>query len=89
MTQEPIYGIKAFNWSSKTRVFSQEAWNLNWMDDEEVIRAFPNMKDPFYIKNYQTGEQRLFRFVEILDCGDWLFENEEDNITCIITVLPF
>lgn len=84
----PTYDILSFTWSSKTRCFAQDAWNLEWTDEDYNTTVFPNMMEPFYIKNYVTGEQRLFTFVEDLS-GDWIFINEEDNITCIITVLPF
>ena len=88
MIHEYIYDIRAFHWDARSRTFSQDAWNLEWMDDECDPRAFPNMKEPFYIRNYKTEEQRLFTFVEESH-GDWLFENAEDNITCVITVTPF
>jgi len=88
MVHEYIYDIRAFAWNSKTRTFSQDAWNLEWMDHEWDVRAFPNMKNPFYIKNYATGNVRQFVFV-MEEAGNWIFESEEDNITCIIGAYPF
>lgn len=88
MTQEIVYDIKGFHWNAKTRTFSQDAWNLEWMDDEYNTKAFPSMKEPFFIRNYATGEQREFTFVEEL-YGDWVFMNAEDNITCAVSVQPF
>jgi hypothetical protein len=88
MIHEYTYDIRAFHWDNKTRTFSQDAWNLEWMDDECDPRAFPNMKEPFYIKNFKTGESRLFTFSGE-KYGDWIFWNALDNITCMIGVDPF
>ena len=88
MVHEYTYDIRGFVWNAKTRTFSQDAWNLEWVDDEWDVRAFPNMKEPFYIKNYTTGEQRLFTFANEVS-GGWVFENAEDNISCIIWIEPF
>ncbi len=84
----PTYSIRAFHWNPKTRSFSQDAWNLEWMDEEYHITAFPNMKEPFVIKNYDTGSERLFIFLKE-EMGEWIFVNAEDNITCVICVEPF
>lgn len=88
MVHEYTYDIRAFHWDARSRTFSQDAWNLEWLDDECDPKAFPSMKEPFLIRNFKTGEQRQFIFVEESH-GDWLFENAEDNIVCIITVDPF
>ena len=89
MSTIPTYDIRAFDWDAKYRVFTQEAWNLEWMDEEFHVSVFPNQKGPFYIKNYKTGEQRLFTYTGGEERGVWGFENEEDNILCLITVEPF
>lgn len=82
------YDVRAFYWNAKTRTFAQDAWNLEWVDDEYAPRAFPDTKESFYIKNYATGNQRLFTFVE-RDGVDWVFKSEDDDITCLIGVTPF
>ena len=86
--ETPIYDIRAFAWNKKSRSFSQDAWNLEWMDDDRHMSAFPNMKDPFYIRNYGTGEQKLFTYVEKSGI-EWIFKNEEEDITCYIGIAPF
>ncbi len=86
--ETPVYDLKAFHWNPKTRTFVQDAWNLEWMDEEYCIKAFPNMKEPFYIKNYKTGQQRLFTFVKD-NYDEWFFEHAEDNIRCVICIEPF
>tara|TARA_R110000868_G_scaffold147485_5_gene368998 strand:+ start:284 stop:550 length:267 start_codon:yes stop_codon:yes gene_type:complete len=88
MTVIPIYDIKAFTWNGKTRRFAQDAWNLEWINDEQQVVAFPNMKNPFYIKNYMTGTQILFTFVDEL-YGDWHFISEDKDTYCVITAYPF
>lgn len=88
MTVTPTYDIRAFEWNPKTRTFYQDAWNLEWMDDDHQITTFPNMKKPFYIKNPYTGKQRLFVFIEELN-GCWHFVDEDNDIYCTITVDPF
>lgn len=88
---ECIYDIKSFAWNAKTRTFSQDAWNLELIDANDEnwgIVVFPGGKEPFYIKNYKTGEQRLFTFSNEVS-GGWVFENTEDNLTCIVWVDPF
>lgn len=84
----PTYDIKAFHWNPKTRTFSQDAWNLEWMDEEYHITAFPNGKNPFYIKNYKTGESRLFSLIDE-NTSVWYFKNEEEDIVCEIYIVPF
>ena len=84
----PTYDIRAFQWNAKTRTFHQDAWNLEWMDDDHQMAAFPNMKKPFYIKNFKTDMQRLFAFIEELN-GCWYFIDEDNDIYCTITVDPF
>ena len=86
--ETPIYDIRAFAWDKKTRSFSQDAWNLEWMDDDHHMSAFPNMKDPFYIENYYSGEKRLFTYLDKKN-DEWIFENEEENIMCYIGIAPF
>jgi hypothetical protein len=88
MTDQLVYDIRAFQWNSKTRTFSQDAWNLEWMDDEGDVRAFPSMKEPFIIKNFRTGDKREFVFT-VEWSGNWIFWNAEDNITCVIGIDPF
>jgi hypothetical protein len=84
----PTYDIRAFQWNQMTRTFYQDAWHLEWMDDDHQMAAFPNMKNPFYIKNTQTEKRRLFVFVEELN-GCWHFVDEESDTYCSITVDPF
>jgi hypothetical protein len=88
MAQDYLYDVRAFAWNSKTRTFSQDAWNLEWIDIDGDPRAFPSMREPFTLKNFETGNERDFIFKEEKD-GGLVFENTEDNITCIIWIYPF
>ena len=88
MMHEYIYDVRAFQWNGITRTFAQYAWNLEWMDDKGDLKAFPSMKEPFILKNFETGNEREFIYKEDKS-GDWIFENAEDNITCIVLMYPF
>ena len=96
MAKQFTYDIKQFRWSKLLNTFFADAWDLvAWMGDGSTHpEAFPNMKRQFYIKNYQTGNERRFRFVkefqnvhqtESWSETIWQFQSE-DGILCNICV---
>ena len=96
MAKQFTYDIRQFNWAKEVNTFFADAWDLvAWMEDGLTHpEAFPNMRQKFYIKNYQTGGERRFKFVKEFESTIdnepwsetiWQFISE-DGILCNICV---
>lgn len=61
-----IYDIKQFYWNKEVNTFFGEAVNLvaELGDGNFHPESFPNGKQKFTIKNYQTENFRVFKFVD-------------------------
>jgi hypothetical protein len=74
---EYIYDISQFYWNKEANTFYANAWDLVAFlpDGSFHPDAFPNGKEQFFIRNYETGGFRRFRFVEPLI--DLFYETDE------------
>tara|TARA_R110000868_G_scaffold34853_1_gene125455 strand:- start:70 stop:351 length:282 start_codon:yes stop_codon:yes gene_type:complete len=81
------YDIRDFLWVKDNNQFYADGWDL--YDAEGDYRsAFPNQKEQFVIKNYQTENFRRFTFQkEVTDPFGtyWMFESE-DGYKCMIDI---
>ena len=81
------YDIRDFRWVKDENTFYGDGWDL--YDAEGYHRSvFPNQKEQFVIKNYQTGNFRRFIFShDISDPfgNEWVFKSE-DSYKCIINI---
>lgn len=80
-----VYNILNFSWDAKRRTFYGYGYSLdptNNIYDE----SFPSGKEPFWIKNFKTGNTRLFSYIGS-DKYHWIFASD-CGILCKIVVDP-
>lgn len=77
------YNIRDFSWSKQDRTFFGHLYSLVPVDDI-YDDDLSNQKDPFWIKNFETGNSRLFTYVGEDDCY-WIFVSE-CGILCKIVI---
>lgn len=80
-----VYNVLNFTWDSKRRTFCAYGYSLNPVNNI-YDETFPNAKDPFWIKNFKTGNTRLFSYIGS-DRYHWIFSSE-CGILCKIIVDP-
>jgi hypothetical protein len=66
MNTEYTYDINQFTYNKETNTLSAEALDLYTSNQDGSMHPnpFPNGKQQFNIKNYETGNHRGFRFVK-------------------------
>ena len=66
MNTEYTYDIKQFTYNKQTNTLSADAVQLYTHNRDNSLHPtpFPNGKQQFTIKNYETGNHRRFRFVK-------------------------
>jgi hypothetical protein len=66
MNTEYTYDIKQFQYNKETNALSAEVLDLYTSNQDGSMHPnpFPNGKQQFIIKNYETGNHRRFRFVK-------------------------
>ena len=81
------YDIRDFLWVKDSNTFYGDGYDL--YDAEGDYRStFPNGREQFVIKNYQTGNFRRFRFQEkVVDFfGTFYIFTSEDGFKCHINL---
>ena len=79
------YDIRDFLWIKDANTFHGDGWDL-WDAEGDYKFAFPNGREQFVIKNYQTGNFRRFTFQEEVTDQDGTYYTyiSEDGMKCII-----
>jgi glutathionylspermidine synthase len=93
MNTEYTYDIKQFTYNKQTNTLSADAVQLYTSNQDGSIHQnpFPNGKQQFNIKNYQTGNHRRFRFVKEgeLSYLHTVIEKEEEQTDIEVTSQPY
>lgn len=90
------YDIKNFSWNNRDKTFYANAWDLFDMDIQENEKGWSNYflseKNPFAIVNKETGNERVFDFVQeewyddpvIGQYKEMRFETKDGELQCVI-----
>ena len=76
------YSTRLFDYDNESRTFVGDAYTLTV---DGYLGVFPSARQAFDIYNPMTSEARTFEFVRETD-GCYLFENELDNLKCVINL---